>query len=150
MLKSGFALFCALLLAAGVAAAGEKKLMHCFVFTARDTATDADFQAFFKATDTLQQQTPAMSHVWYGKLQRPFGQLQPATQEEGAKLREAKPGEPVAVSVRLVRRQYGVCMDFADEAALKSYAESPAHKTWEAAYDKVRVPGTNSFDLLGQ
>ncbi len=150
MLRFAVALSCMFWLAAGVAAAGEKKLMHCFAFTARDTATPADFEAFFKATDTLQQQTPGMSRVWYGKLRRPMNQIGVTSREDFQKLQGAKPAETVPVPVRLYVRQYGVCMDFADEAALKTYADSPAHKTWEAVYDKVRVPGTMSFDLLGQ
>lgn len=114
-----------LLLFTGVVSAGEKKLMHCFYFTAIETATDADWQAFFKATDELPGKMPGLSHVWYGKLARAL-----------------KVGEQV--------RQWGVCMEFADDAALKAYAANPAHKVWFDAYSKVRQPGTTTVDFMGK
>ena len=40
-----------LLLTSGLAAAGEKGMMHCFAFTVIPEATDADWQAFAEATD---------------------------------------------------------------------------------------------------
>ena len=33
---------------------------------------------------------------------------------------------------------------------LKAYASDPFHKEWMAAYGKVRVEGTTTFDILGQ
>ena len=41
-------------------------------------------------------------------------------------------------------------MEFSDEAALKTYAVHPAHDDWIKAYEKVRVAGTTTFDILGQ
>ena len=41
------------LLIASTALAGEKKLMHCFAFTAQENATPADWDAFYKATNEL-------------------------------------------------------------------------------------------------
>jgi hypothetical protein len=114
-----------LLLFTGVVSAGEKKLMHCFYFTAIETATDADWQAFFKATDELPGKIPGLSHVWYGKLARPMG------------------SGPQA-------RQWGVCMEFADQAALDAYAGNPAHDAWVTAYSKVRVPGTTTVNFMGR
>ena len=51
-----------LLCAAGVSAAADGKLMHCFYFTAVEGATDADWQAFYKATDEL----PGKSNYFRG------------------------------------------------------------------------------------
>ena len=114
-----------LLLFASIVSAGEKKLMHCFYFTVVEGASDADWQAFFKATDELPGKIPGLSHVWYGKLARPL-----------------RVGEQV--------RQWGVCMEMADEAALQAYAAHPYHKEWEAAYFKVRQPGTTTVNFAGK
>ena len=134
-------------LLAGGALAGEKKLMHCFYFTPIDTATEADWQAFHKATDGLVDKIPGVTRVWYGKLRSPmaqFGADAAARKELSAGAQSAK-GE---VTRRV--RSHGVCMEMSDEAALKVYADHPAHKEWEAVYSKVRQPGTMTFDLLGQ
>ena len=41
-------------------------------------------------------------------------------------------------------------MELADEAALETYAGHPAHDAWVKIYEKVRVAGTTTFDILGQ
>ncbi len=127
--------------------AGEKKLMHCFYFTPAKDVTDADWQAFYKATDALPQQVSGVTRVWYGKLLRPQ-RVYSTDRDTNQKLAagEEKVTGPVSSSVR----QYGACFEFADEAALKKYANDPAHKKWEEVYFKVREYGTTTFDLLGQ
>jgi hypothetical protein len=119
-----------MLLFTSALSAGEKKLMHCFAFTAIETASDADWQAFFKATDQLPSKIPTITHVWYGKLARPLS----VTGHDG----------------QSVSRQWGVCMEFKDQAALKTYVNDPAHKAWVDVYSKVRVAGTTTYDILGQ
>jgi len=136
-------------LTAGMLAAGEKKLMHCFVFTAIDSATSADWNAFYKATDELPGKIPGLTHVWYGKLRSPQTQLF-TDRDTSQKLAAAPSGGPVTGPVTRRVRQYGACMEFNDEAAVKAYVDNPAHKQWVAAYEKVRQPGTATFDLLGQ
>jgi Stress responsive A/B Barrel Domain len=113
------------MLIASSARAGEKKLMHCFAFTAVETGTQADWDAFYKATDDLPKKIKGVSHFWYGKLQRPLSAGGPA-------------------------RQYGVCMEMDSAEARRSYGSDPYHKTWTDAYSKVRVEGTTTFDILGQ
>jgi hypothetical protein len=140
-------LLCLLLLltVAPVAFAAGGKLMHCFYYTPMASATEADWQAFHKATEELPKKIPGLLTVWYGKLRAPFRQI--AANPEAAK--KANAGEkdvPATINVRV--RQYGVCMEFADEAALKAYAPHPAHKEWEAVYGKVREPGTATFDII--
>jgi hypothetical protein len=108
-----------------IAAAGEKKLMHCFAFTAIDTATDAQWQAFYKATDQIPKKISGVSHVWYGKLRSP-------------------------INVGGQSRQYGVCMEMKDQDTLKTYTSDPFHKEWMAVYEKVRIEGTTTYDILGQ
>ncbi len=136
-----------LLLFSGVVSAGEKKLMHCFYFTVVEKAPDADWQAFFKATDALPSKIPGLSRVWYGKLVRPMGVVFPADEETGKKLRAE--GTATGPMKRLVR-QFGVCMELADEAALKVYADHPFHKEWETVFFKIRQPGTNTMDFVGK
>lgn len=113
------------------AAAGEKKLMHCFAFTEIETATDADWSAFMKATNELPDKIEGLERVWVGKLRRPLRQF------------GRNQDEPML-------RQSGVCMEMADEAALEVYAKHPAHTEWVKAYAKVRVAGTTTFDILGR
>src|SRR5277367_2870608 len=101
MKKSFFCVLTAMLLAS-VAPAGEKKLMHCFAFTPLKSATQADWSAFYKATDDLPKKIKGVSRVWYGKLASPF---------------EAEE----------MSRSYGVCMEMTDRAARESYGDDPAH-----------------------
>jgi Stress responsive A/B Barrel Domain len=115
--------FAGLCLAAGSLAAAESTLMHCFAFTPIKEATQADWDAFYKATDELPKKIKGLRRVWYGKLLRPL-----------------KQGENV--------REHGVCMEFQDEAAFKAYDPDPAHKAWVDVYSKVRVPGTTTYQIL--
>jgi hypothetical protein len=135
------------LLCGGTLVAGEKKLMHCFAFTTVDTASQADWDAFFKATDALPGKVPGISKVWYGKLRAPLGIFMP-----DAKSRKELAGGAKTAAGEVTRavRQFGVCMEMADEAALKAYAAHPYHKEWNDAYSKVRVAGTTTYDILGQ
>lgn len=110
-----------LLAAASVVCAAEGTLMHCFYYTPIAEATDADWQAFYKATDALPGKIPGLTKVWHGKLRRPT-----------------------------LKREHGVCMEMKDEATLKTYAEHPAHADWLKAYEKVRQPGTTTFDFVGK
>ena len=68
---------------------------------------------------------PGFRQVWVGKLRRPL------TQGDSD-------------------REYGVAMDFDDEAALDVYANHPAHTDWVKVYERVRVPGTTTIDILGE
>jgi len=113
------------LLAASTAGAGEKKLMHCFAFTELEGATKADWDAFYKATDELPKKIKGVSHVWYGKLASPLNQ------NSG-------------------KRTFGVCMEMDNADVRKKYADDPAHTAWDAAYAKVHVEGTTTYDILGQ
>jgi len=136
-----------LLLFAGLLTAGEKKLMHCFVFTPLDGATDADWAAFYKATDELPGKIPGLSKVWHGKL---LNNLTIHFPDREARKKLAAGEAKVAGEITQRVRVYGVCMEMDDQAALKTYAGHPAHKEWEAVYGKVRQPGTTTFDILGR
>ena len=106
-------------LAAGSLAAAESTVMHCFAFTPIKEATPAEWDAFYKATDELPKKIKGLRRVWYGKLRRP-----------------------------MANREHGVCMEFADEAAWTAYDPDPAHKAWVAVYEKVRVPGTSTYQIM--
>lgn len=113
------------LFAAPASEAGEKKLMHCFAFTPIKDATQADWDAFYQATDQLPKKIKGVSKVWYGKLASPLGRGDSA-------------------------REYGVCMEMADQAALAAYGKAPYHADWLKTYEKVRVEGTTTFNIVGQ
>ena len=119
-----------ILMSQGTLSAGEKKLMHCFYFTPIAEATDAEWEAFKKATDELPGKIPGLNTVWHGKLRRPYRNYNSS-------------GE-----YRI--REYGVCMEIDDEAALGVYADHPAHTDWVGIYEKVRQRGTSTFDILGE
>jgi hypothetical protein len=104
------------------AAVVESKVIHCFAFTAIAEATEADWQAFYMATDELPSKIPGLNKITHGKL--------------------------VASSVGDAERDYGACMEMTDEAARQAYGEHPAHDEWVEVYSKVRVPGTTTFDYL--
>ncbi len=136
-----------LMVCAGLLSAGEKKLMHCFVFTPIAGATDADWAAFAKATDELPSKIPGLHRVWHGKLLRNLAVFMPDS-ETRKKFTEGVDTVQGGVMRRI--REYGVCMEMDDEKALKVYADHPAHREWEAVYGKVRQPGTTTFDIIGR
>ncbi len=113
------------------AQAGEKALMHCFAFTEIEEATEDDWKAFMTATNELPGKIEGLEKVWVGKLRRPLRQF--GRNQDEARL-----------------RQWGVCMEMADEEALAVYANHEAHTAWVKVYEQVRVPGTTTFDILGQ
>ena len=138
----------ALFLSAAGAHAGEKQLMHCFAWTSIKTATPAEWDAFFKASEQLTKQIPGLTKVWYGKLTNPLSQYAIKVDAEARKKLTA--GESVTGEITRTPRDWGMCMEMRDEATRKAYGEHPYHKTWTAAYTKVRVDGTTTFDFVGQ
>lgn len=145
VLRSALVVAC-LLLVVSPAFAGEKKMMHCFLFTAVESASDADWQAFFKATDELPGKIPGLTKVWYGKLERPFNFFWP----DEATRKKLAAGEAASGPVQRAQRQWMVCMEFNDADALKAYGPHPAHEAWNQIYFKVRQPGTNTLDFMGR
>jgi hypothetical protein len=119
----------------GDPATTQKSLMHVFVYTPLEGATQADFDAFKKSTADMVAAIPGFRKVWVGKLRRPLTIYTPADGEHDQGDSE---------------RVYGVAMEFDDEAALDVYANHPAHTDWIEAYDRVRVPGTTTVDILGE
>jgi hypothetical protein len=104
----------------------QKTLMHVFAYTPLDGATPQDFANFEKATAEMVGKVPGLRRVWVGKLREPV------------------PGENDRI------RTYGVAMEFDDAQALDGYAQHPAHRDWIRLYDKVRVQGTTTLDIVSQ
>jgi hypothetical protein len=130
-----------------LAAADKGKLMHCFYFTPLANAAEADWNAFYAATDELPSKMPGVISVWHGKLSRP----QMVFSTDGETRKKLTAGEKsVSGPVSSAVRHYGVCMEMADQAALKTYADSPAHKAWVEKYSKVREESTSTFDIVGR
>jgi hypothetical protein len=136
------------MLSAGTMLAGEKTVLHCFAFTPIETASTAEWDAWHKATAALPGKVKGLKRVWTGKLANPLSVPQ-ITDAEARKKAQAGDGEGTG-AFRLLRRQYGACMEFESMDAYKAYGPDPAHKEWEAVYGKVRVPGTTTFQLIGQ
>ena len=141
---------CALLaLSHGTAFAGDKTVMHCFAWTPVKEAAQADWEAFYKASDALPKKIKGIKRVWYGKLVSPLNQIG-LGKVESADFHKFQAGETIQAPVKRVNREYGMCMEFSDDAALKAYDGDPYHKIWTDAYAKIRVDGTTTFNILGQ
>ena len=129
-MKKVLVLLTALFVLSPLTRAGEEGLMHCFAFTEKEDAEEADWKAWFETTDALPDKISGLEKVWYGKLKRPLRQYNREGEE--------------------TYRQWGACMLFDDQAALERYAEHEAHDDWVEVYSQVRVPGTTTYDILGQ
>ena len=97
-------LLAAVFLVGSVGSAGEKSLMHCFFYTPISEATEADWDAFYEASDELPGKIDGLHRIWVGKLT-----------ERAAVSQQVKLG-----------RTYGACMEFTDEAALATYTTHPS------------------------
>jgi hypothetical protein len=127
--------------------AAEKTLMHCFAFTPIETASDAEWKAFYKSTDELPGKISGLKRVWHGKLARPLAQnqLKFADPEARKKMMADKKG---TTEFTVLERKNGVCMEFENQAAFDAYGKSEPHKAWVSVYEKVRVPGTTTYQIL--
>ncbi len=128
------------------AVAAEKTIIHCFAFTPRPEATEADFKAYYEANEKLAKDYPGILRLWYGKLRSPLVQYR-VDAETAKKFTDAAP-KAEGITATRVRREHGACMEFKDAAAWTDYAKHPAHEAWTKVYDKVRVPGTTTYQIL--
>jgi hypothetical protein len=138
------------LLISGAASAADKTLMHCFAWTSIKEATPADWQAFFKASDAMPSKIKGVTKVWYGKLANPLGQTSITSDLAADTRKKYAAGEKINTEVQRTPRDWGMCMEMTSLDALKAYDSDPYHKTWTAAYEKVRVDGTTTFNIVGQ
>ena len=132
---------------ASALSAGEKNMMHCFAFTAIEKASPAEWEGFYKSSDALPKKIKVVKRVWYGKLRAPLATFA-IDAEPRKKLVAGEKSVTTAVTYR--PRQYGMCIELKGNDALNLYTDAPYHKEWVAAYEKVRVAGTTTYDILGQ
>jgi hypothetical protein len=135
-----------LLLSLSAAVGAENSLMHCFAFTPIESASQSEWDAFYKTTDALPGKIPGLKRVWYGKLARPLNWTNLGGDPENRKKIMAE-GKGTS-DVTFTRRQHGVCMEFESQKAFEAYGPHAAHKEWEGVYSKVRQPGTTTFQIL--
>ncbi len=121
MLLVGAVLFGTGILVGQKMATPKKTLIHAFAFKQVAGTTPAQMDELWTATRKLAGSTHEIKSIWMGK-----------------------------VGNRGDDWQYGVVMEFANQAAVKKYAASPAHDEWSKVYSKVRVEGTNTLDIQGQ
>jgi hypothetical protein len=124
-------------------------VMHCFAWTAKPEATPSDWEAFQKASDVLPSKIPGVLRVWYGPLASRLSQVS-IDGIDKASYQKMQAGEQVTSPVKRLWRQYGMCMEMKDAAALKAYDSDPYHQQWAEIYSKVRVDGTTTFDIVGK
>ena len=102
------------------AAASRKTLVHAFSFRAVPGTTQAQLDDLWAATRKMAAATPAIRGIWMGRVTRHSSD------------------------------QYGIVLEFDNEAAHKVYDQHPAHDEWVKTYSKIRAEPTNTFDLQGQ
>ena len=122
-------------------------MLHCFAFTPVETATQAEWDAFYKATDALPDKIPGVKRVWYGKLNRPLNQNQLKFADEAARKKMVAERKGTT-EFSMIQRKNGACMEFENLKAFEAYGAHPEHKTWENVYSKVRVEGTTTYQIV--
>jgi len=128
--------------------AGEKGMMHCFAFTTIKDATPADWAAWEASTDKLPKTMKGIiKKVWHGELNRPLALFGPDAETRkkftaGVTSADGK--------VERIERQHGVCLLMAGKDSLAAYQKHPEHANWVKLYEKVRVAGTTTFDIVGK
>jgi hypothetical protein len=130
--------------------AADQPVMHCFAYTVIESATPAEWDAFTASTKALPGQIPGLTKVWLGKLSRPMTLVTTDAAAPAEDVKKLRAGETVSLPVKFLRRQAGVCMEFNSAAALAAYAKHDAHSAWMKTYEKVRVAGTTTIDILTQ
>ncbi|MDB6094525.1 MAG: Stress responsive alpha-beta barrel domain protein [Verrucomicrobia bacterium] len=107
---------------ASAADTAPKSVIHVVTLAWKDGATPEQIQAALDGVKALPAAFPGITHVWVKsiKVQNAKGIEKPKT--------------------------HAFVMEFADEAALKAYADSPAQKEWYKTYLAVRGQST-TFDI---
>ena len=100
----------------------SKSVIHVVTVKWKDGTTPEQIQAALDGVKALPAAFPGITHVWVKaiKVQSPKGAEKPRT--------------------------HAFVMEFADEAALKAYADSPAQKEWYKTYLPIRDEST-TFDI---
>lgn len=99
-----------------------KSVIHMVTVKWKDGTTPAQIQAALDGVKALPAAFPGITHVWVKSI----------------KVQSAKGVEKP--------RTHAFVMEFADEAALKAYTDSPAQKEWYKTYLPIRDEST-TFDI---
>jgi hypothetical protein len=102
----------------------EKSIVHVVTLYWADGVTDAQKQKALEGVEGMAKTIPGLTSVWL-KSVKVQGQI------DGHNVQNA------------------FVMEFKDEAALKAYADHPAHKAWEEEYTKVRGE-SRTFDITNE
>lgn len=112
-------LTCALLpLCTAAAQTAPKSVIHVVTVAWKDGTTPAQIQAALDGAQALPAAYPGITRVW----------------TKAIKVQNA-PGTTI-------KRTHAIVMEFADEAALKAYADSDAQKAWYKLYMPIREQST--------
>lgn len=121
---AGCTLFLAGVLVGQERAATQKTVIHAAAWTALDTLTPEQFNNFKKETAAMVGKVPGVRRVWTGKLREP-------------------------VTVGGLKRDYGLIVEFDDVKSKNAYtANHPL--PWYENFNKLRKPGSTSFDVVGE
>ena len=93
----------AMALGAASLQAADQPVMHCFAYTAIESATPAEWDAFTKATKELPGQIPGLTKVWLGKLSRPMTLVTIDAAAPPEDVKKMRAGETVALPVKLLQ-----------------------------------------------
>jgi uncharacterized protein (DUF1330 family) len=99
-----------------------KSVIHMVTVKWKDGTTPEQIQAALDGVKALPAAFPGITHVWIKSI----------------KVQSAKGVEKP--------RTHAFVMEFADEAALKAYTDSPAQKEWYKTYLPIRDEST-TFDI---
>lgn len=99
-----------------------KSVIHMVTVKWKDGTTPEQIQAALDGVKALPAAFPGITHVWVKSI----------------KVQSAKGVEKP--------RTHAFVMEFADEAALKAYTDSPAQKEWYKTYLPIRDEST-TFDI---
>jgi hypothetical protein len=110
------------LFATAAVADAPKTVIHFITVAFKEDATPEQIQAVLDGAQKLPSQYKGILRVWTKSL-------------KVQNLAEAK-----------VKKTHVIAMEFADEAALKAYADSDAQKEWYKLYTPIRQQST-TFDV---
>ena len=106
-------------------ASTEKGTVHAVAWTAGESFTPQGFEDFKKATADLIGTMPGLKRAWVGKLRVPL-------------------------VVGEVTRNYGLILEFEDLKTREAYSTHPARVPWAKVWEKIRIPGSTNFDVIGE
>ena len=95
-----------------------KSIIHFVTVAWKEGTTEAQIKEALDGVKAMPAKFPGMTHVW----------------TKTVKVQNQKGAETKVTNV--------IAMEFADEAAFKSYADSPAQQEWYKLYEPIRLTST--------